>query len=250
MAKKSAKIDEFVELIHDDRVASAIRTCLSADINVTIEAMFAKLTATFMATIRADLEKFATGLISETTKTLTSKISTLEEENRTLSQRLDTLETSARQKNLIIHGIIVPTIPAWSEKNNYTTLVIDLCQNHLGIQIAPSDINAAYPLPGPGNVDQRPVLVNFLSRRLRDQVYHARKTLRSLSAPTNKQRIFINEHLTRLNAHIFAGTRKLVREKKLHSTWTSGGFVFVRSTNSLDEKPAQWRSLKELDKFT
>lgn len=131
MAKNGTKIDEFVDLIQDDRVASAIRTCLLADINSkTIEAMLAKLSATLIATLRADLEKFTTDLISERINSLSLRTTSLEKENQALSQRLDALETSARLNNLIIHGISAPTTPAWSGKNDYTPAIIDLCRNH------------------------------------------------------------------------------------------------------------------------
>lgn len=127
MAKKGTKIDEFVDIIHNNRVVSAIRTCLSADINSTIEAMFAKLSATLIATLCADLEKFTTDLISEHTNSLSLRTTSLEDENRALSQRFDALETSATLNNLIIHGVAAPSTPAWSGKSDYTPAIIDLC---------------------------------------------------------------------------------------------------------------------------
>lgn len=78
--------------------------------------MFAKLSATFITIVQAILEKFATGLISMATKSLSLKISNLEEENRALSQRFDTLKTSARLNNHITTEFLLQLLQHGQER--------------------------------------------------------------------------------------------------------------------------------------
>ena len=55
-------------------------------------------------------------------------------------------------------------------------------------------------------------------------VYSSRISLRD-SLKTFSNGIYINEHLTKTNAQLYA---KPVKEKKIATAWTSGGFVFIR----------------------
>src|SRR6218665_1941161 len=76
-----------------------------------------------------------------------------------------------------------------------------------------------------------PVLVEFSSKITRDRILQSRKRLRS--APNHPDRpIYINENLTKRNAHIFALARKLFKDKKIHSTWTYNGYTYIKPDES------------------
>ena len=266
MARKASRVDDFVDLVGEERVADAIRTCIRSDLDSTIEVMFEKLSAKFITTVQQSLENFATHQVTqqvaEATAPLIQQISKLEEQNQGLNLRVDNLENSARLSNILIHGL--PS-KAWStapqntsdqltesrssqpSKPELITDILDLCNNQLGIAISSSDIITAYRLPVPSTGRCQPILVKFSSRSMRDRVFQSRKSLRLLPSASNSEHIYLNEHLTKANAYIFSSARKSVREKKFHSTWTAGGLVFVRKSNSTDERPKLCRTMKDLE---
>ena len=258
MARKASKVDDFVDLVGEVRVADAIRTCIRTDLDTTIEVMFEKLSAKFIATVQQSLENFASQQVSQqvadATAPLIERISKLEEVNEGLNLRVDSLENSTRLTNLVIHGLpsnvwstASQSAPDQLVKPDLLTDIIDLCNDKLGIAISASDITTAYRLPVSSAGRSQPVLVKFTSRSMRDRVFQARKSLRLLPSASNAEHIFFNEHLTKANAHIFSSARKSVREKKTHSAWTAGGLVFVRKSNSTDEKPKLCRTMKDLE---
>ena len=260
MSKKGAKQDDMVQLVEavqDEKVISAIIARLSPSLNSIIEGMFAKLSENFATTFRQTLENFAVELVESATSTLTSKVTVLEDENKKLNQRVNDLENINRLNNLIVYGL--PEMPVasnsaaemttqqFSTKSNHdeTTVALELCRSRLGLEIDVADISFAHRISRGGKEMHRPILIGFASRRARDQVYSARRTLRSSSS--NPNQVYINEHLTKSNAHIYALTRKMVREKKIYSTWSAGGLIFTRKTISPDEKPTRVNSISELD---
>ncbi len=84
-------------------------------------------------------------------------------------------------------------------------------------------------------------MVRFTNRQSRDAVFAARKSLKN-----HQSRIFINEHLTNDAARIFMTARTLVKDKKLHSTWTQNGFVFVKLTDHPTARPQRVELLTDL----
>ncbi len=91
----------------------------------------------------------------------------------------------------------------------------------------------------------RDMIIKFKKKSARDQFYNNRKKLTSNSVQPN---IYINEQLTEYRANLFFAARKLVKRRKLHSTWTQRGNVLVRKDES--EKPKQIRHHKELSELT
>lgn len=259
MSKKGAKQDDLIEAVLDDRVIAAILTRLTSHINTTIEAMFFKLSENFAETFKQTLREFAVELVEGATSPLISKISLLEEENKKLNQRVNDLENIGRLENVIIYGLpeSPPTSTSFaaitaqqsSTRPSYdeTVPVLELCRNRLGLEISETQISFAHRISRGVKEKNRPILVGFSSRRARDQVYSARKNLRLRSSSSGPNQIYINEHLTKSNAHIYAMTRKMVREKQLHSTWSSGGLIYIRKTNAPDERPRKVNTMNDLD---
>ena len=77
-------------------------------------------------------------------------------------------------------------------------------------------------------------------------VFAARMKLKDLNSETKK--IFINEHLTALNAQIFANARKLKKENKISNVWTYNCSVFIKKLGSSKEKGVKVESFSELSK--
>lgn len=70
----------------------------------------------------------------------------------------------------------------------------------------------------------RDIIVRFLSYRDRDLIYLNKKNFKSYNnKPSNNNRVFINEALTRTRAKLFARTRRLHKEKLIDGCWTMDG---------------------------
>src|SRR5207248_3851333 len=93
--------------------------------------------------------------------------------------------------------------------------VLEFFRNELHVDISPDDISIAHRLRVGARDSVRPVIVRFNNRKARNKVYSAKSQLKN-----SGKRIFINEHLTKMNSDIFFEARKLVREKKIFAAWT------------------------------
>lgn len=251
MSKKEKRIDDLLETLQDEKAIALLKKSLAP----MIEEIFNGLLDAFTQKLDSLVAKSAQSLIANHCEVTEHKISTLEAENDLLRKRLDDAENLPRQNNVVIYGlpdIAHQTAFAWptpgsailSKDHSTVHSVLELCNGHLGLKINESDISFAYRISGASGQKLRPLIVGFISRRTRNAVLSARKVLKNL---TGMNRIFINEHLTQRNSQIFAGARKFVREKKLHSAWTKGGLTYVRLSDADDVKPTKVTSSKFLD---
>ena len=98
----------------------------------------------------------------------------------------------------------------------------------------------------------RPILVRLTSCRHKEALMKARRALKQIdgakivpsadwpplarnsgsSATPASRKIFINEDLTRIRAHVAAKARQLKRDQRISDTWTRDGFIFVKKNNS------------------
>ena len=98
----------------------------------------------------------------------------------------------------------------------------------------------------------RPILVRLTSYRHKEALMKARRALKQIggakivpradwpplarisgsSATPASRKIFINEDLTRIRAHVAAKARQLKRDQIISDTWTRDGFIFMKKNNS------------------
>lgn len=286
MAKKSAiKMDDLVEAVQDTRVLEtlverltpifkAIFADLTKEFVATLECLIEKLTAEKLAASKESSNTRMAGLeqkLTTTNEVSNARMTELEEENCRLYQRVGDLETHSRLNNLIIHGIPESLPPEYSSgdlpsksrhglNQDTTQAVIGVCRVRLGITISESEIITSHRIHRKDQGGCRPVIVSFANQQTRDMVYRSRTALRrssfhppvipgngSSSTLPDSAPLYINEHLTKDNAHVYAQARKMVREKKIMSTWTSGGYTFIKLTDNQDERPKKIRTVKDLD---
>jgi hypothetical protein len=160
--------------------------------------------------------------------------------------RLESMEAYSRLDNLIIKGLPETSYAEHATHGSASadeslhveshsaveSTVISFCRDSLHIDISPSDISTAHRIRAGGKDKVRPVIIRFTNRRIRDAVYRAKKLLKTATKP-----IFISEHLTKMSSELFYESRKLLREKKIHSTWTHNGQVFVKVSANSTAKP-------------
>ena len=101
--------------------------------------------------------------------------------------------------------------------------LVAFCNDVLGVKIENKDISIAHRLKAAKYDRVRPVIVRFVSRKTQNAVYSARKLLKNSSDP-----IFISEHLSKAASDLFYDARKMLKEKKIHGTWTQNGHVYVK----------------------
>ena len=247
----SFSVSELIEIFKDPTVADAIANALGPFIARAIDSALEKKIGELNATVDA--------LTIETDK-LKAKV---EDQGR----RLKDMEIYSRAHDLIIRGLpegsYAEKATACSTDSNALMLeshasvecsILSLCIDKLGVAVSQSDISVAHRLKAGKSDKHRPIIVRFNSRRIRDEVLRAKKKLMTTPADRSntdnaRDKVFISEHLTRAVSNLFFEARKLVREKRIASSWTHKGLVNIKRTTNPNEKPTIIRSLTELSQL-
>jgi prefoldin subunit 5 len=179
----------------------------------------------------------------------TEQLKNLQAVNSTLSEKLvkermarEELEQYSRRENLIITGIpatLAERVGADQGEQNRlgyesstvtTNKVVTFCNEVLHLDINPSDISIAHRCKLRRGSDIPPILVRFVRRFKRDEVFRAKALLKTYNAsrPINN-RSYINEDLTESNRRLMGVARKAVVERNLDSAWSSNCRIFVKT---------------------
>jgi hypothetical protein len=194
-----------------------------------------------------------------------ARISKLQQDLQSADARLNALECYTRRNNLLITGLPVQSFAEAAAVENSNTepesslaveqSVLKLFNEQLGVPVTSSDISVAHRLKKRSRTDTRPpvTIVKFANRKAREAVYAARRQLKrdnnepvTTAAPPA---IFINEDLNRSTADLFHQARQLVRQKVIHSTWTSSCSVYIRVTGDPTCRPRKINSPGELPRM-
>jgi hypothetical protein len=254
------KTDDIIDALLDSKVVDALANALSPLIKKIInESLDDKIAALAKAVTEAQ----------QTSAKLSTRVAELTNENADMrlqltsqGARLAAMETYSRLDNLIIKGLPEPSYAekgtrgsADADESLHTadshsaveSTVLAFCQDTLHIDISPSDISTAHRLRAGGKDKVRPVIVRFTNRRIRDAIYRAKKVLKNSSGA---RAIYISEHLTKHAAELFYECRKLLRNKKVHSTWTQHGQVYIKVSTDPSAKPILVKCLSDLNPYS
>ena len=205
--------EEFLKVLSDDAVQQKLCEILSNSIKLIIQEMFRPLEKQ----IKNDL-----GAVRVTIQLLQLKLDERAEQlrnlqavNITLSEKLtkerecrDQLEQYSRRENLLFCGIPATLAERTvadqgehqiiAEPSAVTTdKVISFCNNVLHTNISASDISIAHRCKPRRGSNCPPVLVRFVRRSIRDDVFRAKAHLKTFNASRPlSERSFINEDLT------------------------------------------------------
>ncbi|KAF0290387.1 hypothetical protein FJT64_011403 [Amphibalanus amphitrite] len=118
----------------------------------------------------------------------------------------------------------------------------------------PNDIDVAHRLGNKNRSGTRPVIVKFTRFEKRQELYAARKRIRSAElgrgspiTATEAENVFIADSLTKHNQSIMFAARQLKRKGKLFATWSDTGKLKVRVTSEAPTKII--KSLADLQKL-
>ena len=126
---------------------------------------------------------------------------------------------------------------------NSVKAVMDCYESRLGLKISASDIITGYGMPVPKKGPRRPIVVCFASRSTREKVFDSRSLLRKQQWDA---KIYINEHLTKLNSETFANGRRLLKDRKISSVWISNGYIYLKKSEV--DKPSRIFTLENLNR--
>ena len=238
------KTDDLIEAILDGKVVEALAKALSPFLKKIIDESLDDKLATLTKTV-SDVQQSNAKLQAQMTM-LKKENDDMRVQLTTQGGRLESIEAYSRLDNLIIKGLPETSYAERASKgsadadeslhaesnSSVESTVISFCRDALHVAVTPSDISIAHRLRTGGKDKVRPVIIRFTNRRIRDSVFRAKKLLKNQSKP-----IYISEHLTKSSSELFYESRKLLREKKIHSTWTNNGQVFVKVSANPSAKP-------------
>ncbi len=168
-------------------------------------------------------------------------------ENSQLKARINEMDSAARRDNLTFTGLTLPfadvaadNASTSSSSQRIVDRVVQLCNDTLDVPVCPEDISAAYPIYKGTSTAPSVVLVKFVRRYQRDNVYLARKKLMSRGAGS---KIFINEDLPQESRKLLGTLRSSIKSHTLLRAWTSFGKIYVKK---LDSSIMQVKSLSDL----
>jgi len=114
-------------------------------------------------------------------------------------------------------------------------------------------IEIVHKLKRKGN---KPIIVKFLSHKVRSKLYKSRAKLRNISVPNlfptstaatrvASDRIFLNENLTSSRRRIINKASEMRRDGDLISAWSLDGKIYVKT--SPEGRPIKIDELQDLD---
>ena len=226
------KADDLIEALKDASVAESIANALGPFLAKAIDTA-----------------------ITRKLNDLHSEIDVLRAQVVDQGRRLEEMEVYSRAHDIIIRGLPdssysevassssnMDVVMSAESHTSVVNSVLNLFNNKMSVSVEPRDISVAHRLKASKNDRFRPVIVRFTSRKIRDEVLHSKKKLYTpRGGGEEKGRsiddIYISEHLTKSASNLFFEARKLLREKSISAAWTRNGFVNIKFTRNIEEKP-------------
>ena len=246
----------------------------SMTINCDTVDLITKITAAFTSSFQACVDK----IIDAIDKKLSSRLDTHEVQMFDINKRLDKLtrtcddlgkendslrdtlvalnarvevisiacddnEQYSRSANLLIHGI--PTPSDNSTESNVDTAVADILSTNLGLSISASDFTSVHRLPrdrhqgASGPPRPPPIIVQFVSKRVRSAVLLKRRALKGKS-------FSISEQLTPRRMSLLRKANDCVKAGTLGGAWSHDGKIFIKT---LADRTITINSASDLDQF-
>lgn len=233
--RTALKDDEVKSLfldIFNDKIEQVVQTYI-AGISDKIGEKFTKKMDEMnltLVTLRAEIQRKDLAL-----EKITSENQQLKSTIQALSGKLEDSEAYQRRENLIFSGLPIrdaDRAAATSDtlaqsSQSITDKVVTFCNDVLGCKVASADISIAHPLPASNGSTNPSIIVRFVRRSVRDDVYSARMKLKNYKTTLNSK-VYINEDLTASNRKILAALRLKVRNKTILGAWTQSGKVHAK----------------------
>jgi len=136
------------------------------------------------------------------------------------------------------------------EKNENTDQLIVQVANKIGVTLHPSDISISHHMAPSTPTHPNPnIIVKFLSRKVRDNIYSKRIKLKVANASLQQghSKVFINESLTKQNRERFKKCNDFKKKAGYKYIWTKNGLTYLRKDDASQTITIQ--NNKDLHKF-
>ena len=129
------------------------------------------------------------------------------------------------------------------EDATFVKLQVTAFLNSKGIEIDSDNIEACHPLPRRIKTDKPAIIIRFANRKHKTELLKQGRRLKGSD-------VYMNEHLTKINAEIARKARFLRKQQKIQSTWTANCRIFIKLNGSPEQaKVLIIRDLEELEKY-
>ena len=140
-----------------------------------------------------------------------------------LESNLDNVDQYERRDTIILSG---PSIPAETNTEHTTSVVVNTIKDNLKINLKDSDISVSHRLGSQKQQRNRPIIVKLTNRTLKHDLIGACIQL--------KPQLYINESLTPKRKNLFNTILNIRRQHKakFQQCYTKEGTIFIKLHNS------------------
>ena len=146
------------------------------------------------------------------------------------------------------------TLPCQPHSHEVTDRLVFDTAMLAGVNLTPHDIDVSHRIGAAKPGKDRTIIVRFTSFRARQELYNARKKLRSPCDVPNSsvsakiaETVFLSDNLTRANQFLLYQARKLKKADKISAAWSDVGRLKIRVTENGPTKIIT--SLDDLQRF-
>lgn len=153
----------------------------------------------------------------------------LKDKVKTMGKALEELEQYTRNRNIQIDGILK------TKDENLEQMVKEI-GSKMNVEIKEGEIDVVHRIQTRSNKQPEPIIVQFTTRRKRDEIIikarENRMNSTELNMPGPKRDVYINEHLTQQRKKLLYEAKQKKKELNYKYVWTRGGKVFMRKTDN------------------
>ena len=191
-----------------------IETCLSDPETVSV----------WRTALTPIITKVVTELMAERNAVIDALTETIAEQQKTINE----LEQYSRKNCINISGVME------KERESVRKLTKDIGRA-VGVNLTDADIDSGHRLGRQTDGKPRAIIVKFTTFDKRQELYQARRQLRTATAPADSslseadiRQIFVSDSLTKTNRSVMYAARQLKNDNKIAAAWTDAGRMKIR----------------------
>ena len=248
-AETSASVNDLIAALTHPRVTAVLEQLFSTFLEKTVN----KVVDEKLLPIRESINQLSADVaaIKQSASTSTSESLSIKKEIKLSQNSNEEINSYLRRNNILIQGLAVTSyadvssatssndgaLSMASSNSRVMESIMNLFNDTLGVNVSAADISTAHIIARansagmPSRNQPPPIVVSFVRRSIRDQVFERRKTLKS-----RLPGVYINEHLTQSASLLFAKARRRMKDGDLSSVFTRNGSVFIKVTTEQSER--------------
>ena len=199
---------------------------------------------TFRDELREELTKTVKDIIdgvisglSANIKTLTDENVKLKKENTDLRTRVDKIETAAEAAEQYSRRNCIRVSGIPEEEGEDTDGIVLHLARAMDVELNIEEIDRSHRVGKPKNTKTRDIIVKLATFRVRQRLLKDRKNLKTTKYGDGRYKgVYVNEDLTRFRSGILFDARKLAKERRIYSAWSSNGTILLKDNTDTVHK--------------